>query len=929
MKKSKLSLLFATLTMLLSSCGMFGGTGGGNDIFSPLPQDEGFFLLGENNIGEYQNSLKIYYQNGEYRNRMRTVYPKDLPNDIKNNFGRNAQVLRSYRIENIGFGINQSSYNVNCYINGQYYNGNGSLGFKIAKGTYISNEDSWYVDKMIPGFNEQNRRHVSLTPDSLFVFDKETMVEKDLGKLGYLREDASAVCLAGTGYYDVYIVEFQQSSSVQYGLGIVKTRNYNGGYGDLHLIGTGDGNDSEVPPSGYDWHISNKDELTRPWAPNDEPREILIESTPSANLSSLVLRGDAQIYLSNNHVVYLDRATLYPTGIGSVRVEVYFDGQMDYVDITVEYSNPEIMNVRTAQTAVNSYGIEKYVSVKMRVMEVFSDGFIGGENGYFIYVETNIEVNVGDSLCVDGLLYKNEVVQLTRIKNVNQISYLSSPISCNVYFDNMDIDSWHLYHNSSNRFIEPITGYARVVYANSQLCFEYSSDGTSFDGSFRHGYMLNHLNDANFIYVENLYGIYRFDGYLIGKDNQLNYVAVTSYETIVEGTGSVEPDVVTVNSLDEAITYSANEMAQKFYMEDVVVTGWRTGTNGGQYGNFNITDGETSILVYGATSDESAMVWHEETLSYAYLNPKNFLLNELTASIVIGSKIDILFLITSYASVKQLNAVVRDVDNSDIQEVEEPSVVELNNFNEIGANPKLASLKYVIDDVSVSRWFGLYENATTRGTYYLIDSEGTEVNVYASSANSSITFNGMSYDFQSETDFLTNEMTKTIDINSKLTIEFVITAVKGTIYQLRGKVLAVDNSYYDEPHNIMEPTPIETDNVNDLYTYGAPYARVGFNFHEFTIARISSLDISGTIDFTDKYGNTIYSYRNVADKESAITWDTQRGLYVWSDTNAVSLSENPLTQNLTVGSVVSGFCFVQPHVNTFEIFVVITEVHSL
>lgn len=133
-----------------------------------------------------------------------------------------------------------------------------------------------------------------------------------------------------------------------------------------------------------------------------------------------------------------------------------------------------------------------------------------------------------------------------------------------------------------------------------------------------------------------------------------------------------EPAAITVTKIAEALT--AAEMTQSYKISGVTVESWRNnGTDGTKYGNFNITDGETTILVYGATASAEGFDWDEVTGVYTkFNNPQDFLTNDLTKTIVIGSKLDLTFIVTSYNGTKQLNAIVTAVDNSSVGGGEEP-----------------------------------------------------------------------------------------------------------------------------------------------------------------------------------------------------------------------------------------------------------------
>lgn len=135
-----------------------------------------------------------------------------------------------------------------------------------------------------------------------------------------------------------------------------------------------------------------------------------------------------------------------------------------------------------------------------------------------------------------------------------------------------------------------------------------------------------------------------------------------------------EPAKVTVTTIAEATAHTAAEMTQKFHMEGVEVASYKDGsTSFGIYGNMNITDGTTTILVYGATATASALTFNTQTGEYAFNNPKDFESNALTSTITLDSTLDIDFVVTSYKGTKQLYAIVLDVHNSTTgTEPEEP-----------------------------------------------------------------------------------------------------------------------------------------------------------------------------------------------------------------------------------------------------------------
>ena len=287
-----------------------------------------------------------------------------------------------------------------------------------------------------------------------------------------------------------------------------------------------------------------------------------------------------------------------------------------------------------------------------------------------------------------------------------------------------------------------------------------------------------------------------------------------------------EPAAIAVTTLAEAIDNPAAEKSVKFTMSGVTVSklGQKdTDTTAGIYGNIHVTDGTTTILSYGATATASALAWDDATSTYVYTNPKDFESNDLTKGIVVGDKLDITFIVTSYKGAKQLNTIITAVhteggdvggdvgggDEGGDTPVEptttpEPAAVTVTTIAE-AVNNAAAELtqKFTIEGVKVTAW-GKGTDGTAYGNFYITDGT-TSIYVYGATATASALVwseTNASYTYTNAKDFLTNDLTKTIVIDSEVDLTFVVTSYKET-KQLNAIVTAVDNS------NVKEDVPVE------------------------------------------------------------------------------------------------------------------------
>jgi hypothetical protein len=115
----------------------------------------------------------------------------------------------------------------------------------------------------------------------------------------------------------------------------------------------------------------------------------------------------------------------------------------------------------------------------------------------------------------------------------------------------------------------------------------------------------------------------------------LNAVAAGSATITVTLAGNT--DTVDITALAPDVDYGAVTLADGMkdgvtlgahtYISQVKLESFKTGSDGGTYGNFNVTDadGNNKTIVYGATTSVSALAYDATAKVWKFTNPKDFL----------------------------------------------------------------------------------------------------------------------------------------------------------------------------------------------------------------------------------------------------------------------------------------------------------------
>lgn len=71
------------------------------------------------------------------------------------------------------------------------------------------------------------------------------------------------------------------------------------------------------------------------------------------------------------------------------------------------------------------------------------------------------------------------------------------------------------------------------------------------------------------------------------------------------------------------------------YLVTAEIKNFKTGDTKDAYGNMTLTDGENDLIIYGATMNSSALAWNN-TDTYVFTNPQNFMTNETSNALAVG-----------------------------------------------------------------------------------------------------------------------------------------------------------------------------------------------------------------------------------------------------------------------------------------------------
>lgn len=262
----------------------------------------------------------------------------------------------------------------------------------------------------------------------------------------------------------------------------------------------------------------------------------------------------------------------------------------------------------------------------------------------------------------------------------------------------------------------------------------------------------------------------------------------------------VEPDpVVSTVAEQNATEFDPNVVPQQIYTITGKVSGWRSGNDGGDYGNFYLQDlenPEEEILVYGATSTEGTLTFGDNG-KWTFSNPKDWKVNEDTSKILIGDTVTILATRCDYNGTKELNGIITDIQYAERQEFEEGEIVETTVSEvlkvdveaEKPSNSGVAQPLYQLTG-KIDGWYNDATDGGDYGNFYLSDGTNRVLVYGCTGTQGSLKYNSASgtYSLSNPKDWKTNDVTKDLTIGDEVTIKCYVSAYNG-VNQLIGELV--------------------------------------------------------------------------------------------------------------------------------------------
>ena len=474
--------------------------------------------------------------------------------------------------------------------------------------------------------------------------------------------------------------------------------------------------ESAVPAANYAVTISNKEQLQAEWFVGDQSRKVEIATEPKANVAQLIKDGAIQITSSNPEILSINGQMATPVAAGEATIKVKCGESEDTVALTLKAQQTiqEKYGVAHAGTAEDPLTNEEAISVAKNEKYNNEDLYVGGIISSFYHAPKSR----ADGACsyyltpAEGQTEKFEVYKCYK-DGTGEASYLTD--------DDIWVGGYAVAHGTftvyngtqaettSAKFVkcegnkpQPSTTieatFAEALAAGAALV-----DGaTTWDSYKFQGYVSaksgNHFfltatkgealveatSDAahgSASYYSNAIELYNAGkvAELVAKLLEGAKVEVTmkiknyhgtvenGYDltdesvTVIEaGTAwSVPEPAVTDKTIAEFI--ALENKADKAYNVSGTIKSWKDASSAkDKYGNMVLTDGTNDLTIYGASATATALAW-DNAGSYAFSNPQDFLTNELTASLAIGSEITMRLIRADYKGAIQGTGVVTGV----------------------------------------------------------------------------------------------------------------------------------------------------------------------------------------------------------------------------------------------------------------------------
>jgi hypothetical protein len=338
------------------------------------------------------------------------------------------------------------------------------------------------------------------------------------------------------------------------------------------------------------------------------------------------------------------------------------------------------------------------------------------------------------------------------------------------------------------------------------------------------------------------------------------------------------------------------------YISQVKVASFKAGTDGGTYGNFNVTDadGKNNTIVYGATASLSALTYDATKKIWTFSNPKDFMANEATKAIKVGDMLDLVYIRADYNTTKEICGVIIGINGVAI--ANRGTAAAPLTSDEVAALTDQQKLYTYYVSGKISAWSG---TATDGGDYgnFMLKSDGATgdaITVYGASAAGTLAydFSKNATIFTNAKDWKTNAATKDLKIGDTVTLQ-VIRADYKTTKEIIGIVV---------PTSAKVDPVIADKSIKDVAAYTAA---------SNTVIHVSGIwaENHGTIKYGTGYlmdpttGDVVLVYGCSKTATGLAKTDSGLGYYTGAWTNPQDFAADTLTLGsyITIEGIVDYF----------------------
>ncbi len=492
--------------------------------------------------------------------------------------------------------------------------------------------------------------------------------------------------------------------------------------------------------------ISNKQALQAEWFAGEAGRKVEISTEPRANIAELIRAGTITITSSNNEVISVSGQMINAVEQGTATITVASGESSDTVEITVaaKRTNKEIYGTQHEGTAEDPFDNEDAVKVgkwakdngdtpalyvKGKIASFYhapgerNDGAVSwflepaeGQTEKFEVYKCYKATGTGEEryLTDDDVWVGGEAIAygpITYYASGNQAEFTGSTfVSCtgNKPQPRQEIAATVAEALTAGKALEDgaqswdyylVTGYVVKKGGNNFFMADSKTASTSDDKKLLELYsatapdyadkLLRHAKVTVKMTLKNYHG---------QVENGLA-LAAADITVLEEGSEWVEHPEPAVETKTLAEFLAAENVKTVAYSVTAQIKAFKTGDTKDKYGNMTITDGTNDLVMYGTTATATALAWDVYGASYIFTNPQDFLTNETTKDLTVGTTITLKMIRADYQGTKQGTGVITAVGGDTPVEPELTNTLKITKANSGVGTTTLTAAKQVTYEV--------------------------------------------------------------------------------------------------------------------------------------------------------------------------------------------------------------------------------------